>query len=224
MERDRGRAVELPARCACEARRASGYPCAVNWSVYKAIYDVSLQHHSIGTAFSDIEKASIPFMVVVTVGLWLLARPGGSTKWKLAAVSGLGSAALALGINHVISSEIWFEKRPYLTHHIAHPWSNSTDASFPSDHASATFAIAFAVLAFDAVAGGIFLFFALVISIGRLFIGAHYPGDVGAGFLVGLAAALVIAKLARPAVAMLVRHVQRLTDPVLAPLWRLASR
>jgi len=87
-----------------------------------------------------------------------------------------------------------------------------------------TFAIAFAVLAFDTVAGGIFLFFALVISVGRLFIGAHYPGDVGAGFLVGLASAVVIAWLARPVVAVLVRHVQRLTDPVLAPIWRLTSR
>ena len=196
----------------------------MDWRFYKAFYDVSLHHHAIGTAFSDIEKVSIPFMVVVTVGLWLLARPGGSEKWKLAAVSALGSAALALGVNRLISSEIWDRQRPYVTHHIAHPWINSHDPSFPSDHASAAFAIAFAVLAFDVVAGGIFLFFALVISVGRLFIGAHYPGDVAAGLLVGLAAALVITKLSRPAVVFLVRRVQRLTDPVLAPLWRLRAR
>jgi undecaprenyl-diphosphatase len=196
----------------------------LDWRFYKAFYDVSLHHHAIGTAFSDVEKVSIPFMVVVTVGLWLLARPGGSEKWKLAAVSALGSAALALGVNRLISSEIWDRERPYVTHHIAHPWINSHDPSFPSDHASAAFAIAFAVLAFDVVAGGIFLFFALVISVGRLFIGAHYPGDVAAGLLVGLAASLVIAKLARPAVVFLVRRVQRLTDPVLAPLWRLRAR
>jgi undecaprenyl-diphosphatase len=196
----------------------------LDWRFYKAFYDVSLHHHAIGTAFSDVEKVSIPFMVVVTVGLWLLARPGGSEKWKLAAVSALGSAALALGVNRLISSEIWDRERPYVTHHIAHPWINSHDPSFPSDHASATFAIAFAVLAFDVVAGGIFLFFALVISVGRLFIGAHYPGDVAAGLLVGLAASLVITKLARPAVVFLVRRVQRLTDPVLAPLWRLRAR
>lgn len=196
----------------------------LDWRFYKAFYDVSLHHHAIGTAFSDIEKVSIPFMVVITVGLWLLARPGGSEKWKLAAVSALGSAALALGVNRLISSVIWDRERPYLTHHIAHPWINSHDPSFPSDHASATFAIAFAVLAFDVVAGGIFLFFALVISVGRLFIGAHYPGDVAAGLFVGLAAALVITKLARPAVVFLVHRVQRLTDPVLAPLWRLRTR
>jgi undecaprenyl-diphosphatase len=196
----------------------------LDWRLYKAIYDVSLDHHAIGSAFSDIEKVSIPVMIVVTVGLWLLARPGGSEKWKVAAVGALGSAALALGINRLISSAIWDRQRPYLTHHIAHPWISSHDPSFPSDHASATFAIAFAVLMLDAVAGGIFLFLALVISVGRLFIGAHYPGDIGGGFLVGLVAALVVAGLARPAVVFLVRQVQRLTDPVLAPLWRLRTR
>ncbi len=196
----------------------------MNWQVYKAIYDVSLHHHWVGTLFSDIEAASIPFMVVVTVGLWLLARPGGSPKWKLAATSALGSAALALGVNHLISSQIWYEKRPYLTHHIAHPWSNATDASFPSDHASATFAIAFAVLQLDALGGAVFLVFALVISVGRLFIGAHYPGDVGAGFLVGLASALVVARLLRPLVQALVRQVERLTDPVLRPVWRAVGK
>ncbi|HZT53198.1 MAG TPA: phosphatase PAP2 family protein [Gaiellaceae bacterium] len=196
----------------------------MNWQVYKAIYDVSLHHHWVGTLFSDIETASIPFMVVVTVGLWLLARPGGSPKWKVAATAALGSAALALGINRLISSQIWFERRPYLTHRIPHPWSSATDASFPSDHASATFAIAFAVLQLDRLGGAVFLVFAVVISAGRLFIGAHYPGDVGAGFLVGLASALVVARLLRPLVQALVRRVERLTDPVLRPVWRVVGK
>jgi undecaprenyl-diphosphatase len=196
----------------------------MDWRIYKAIYGVSLHHHWVGTVFSDIETASIPFMVVVTVGLWLLARPGGNSKWKLAATAALGSAALALGINRFISSEIWYRTRPFLAHRIAHPWINSHDASFPSDHASASFAIAFAVLLLDPLGGAVFLFFAFVISIGRLFIGAHYPGDVSAGLLVGLASALIVVKVAQPFLRFLVRHVERLTDPVLRPIWRMSER
>lgn len=196
----------------------------VDWRVYKAIYDVSLHHHWVGSLFHGIEAVSIPFMVVVTVGLWLLARPGGSSKWKVAATAGLGSAALALAVNRVIAGLIWHRDRPYQDHAISHPWTSSTDASFPSDHASASFGIAFAVLLIDPLAGAVFLVFAVVIAVGRLFIGAHYPGDVGAGFLVGLASALVVAKLLRPAVGWLVRRVERLTDPVLAPLWRSAAK
>jgi hypothetical protein len=52
----------------------------VDWRIYKAIYDVSLHHHWVGSLFHGIEQASIPFMVVVTMGLWLFARPGASSK------------------------------------------------------------------------------------------------------------------------------------------------
>jgi undecaprenyl-diphosphatase len=191
----------------------------MDWRIFRAIYDVSLDPHWVGTLFSDIEKASIPFMVIATVALWLLARPGGERKWKLAAVSGLASAAVALAANIVLHT-IWDRPRPYESHAFRHPWSSSTDASFPSDHASASFAIAFAILAFDATAGALFLVAALVIAVGRVFIGAHYPGDILVSLLVGLAAAFVVVRIARPLVAALVRIVERLTDPVLRPLWR----
>jgi undecaprenyl-diphosphatase len=191
----------------------------MDWRIYKAIYDVSLQHHWVGSLFNGIEKASIPFMVVVTVALWLLARPGGSRKWKVAATSGLAAAALALIANRVIAS-IWHRDRPFQDHAIRHPWSSSHDASFPSDHASASFAIAVAILLIDPLAGALFLVLALLISVGRVVVGEHYPGDVVAGAAIGTVCALIVVRLARPVIVFLVRLVERITDPVLAPIWR----
>lgn len=191
----------------------------MDWRLYRAVYDLSLDHHWLGSLFHGIEQASIPFMIVATVGLWLLARPGASRKWKLAAAGGLLAAGVALAINRLIAA-LWFRERPFLAHRIAHPWINSHDASFPSDHASASFAIAFAVLFLDPLAGALFLFFALVIAVGRLLIGAHYPGDVAAGLLVGAFSAVVVTRLARPVVRVLVAAVERVTDPLLRPFWR----
>src|SRR5581483_5366173 len=171
--------------------------------------------------FHGIEAASIPFMVVVTCALWLFAPPGGSRKWKLASGGALVSAGVALAINRIIAA-IWFRKRPFLTHHIAHPWINSHDASFPSDHSSASFAIAFAVLMFEPAAGILFLVFAVVIAVGRLFIGAHYPGDVAAGVVVGAASAVLVVRAGRPVISFAVRLVERVTDPLLRPIWRRA--
>lgn len=193
----------------------------MDWTLFKDVYDVSLHHHWVGSLFHGIEAVSIPFMIVVTCALWLFARPGGSRKWKIAAGSALVSAGVALAINRIISAA-WFRPRPFVTHHIAHPWISSTDASFPSDHSSASFGIAFAVLMFDPVAGAIFLVFAVVIAVGRLFIGAHYPGDVAAGVVIGALSALVVVRLGRPLVAWAVRLVERVTDPLLRPLWRRA--
>ena len=190
----------------------------MDWRVFKAIYDVSLHDHWVGTLFSDIETASIPLMIVITGLLWFLSRPGGGRKWKLACGSAYASAALAYAVAFVIH-HIWARPRPYMTHDIAHPWSNTTDASFPSDHSTASFAIAVAVVMFDPIAGAIFLVIAAIISVGRLFIGAHYPSDVGTGIIVGTVAAVLVVRLLRPFVRWVVSYVERLTDPLVARVY-----
>ena len=181
-------------------------------------------HHAwLGRGLSVAEKWAVPVMAVATFALWLLARPGGSRKWKIASACALGSAAMALLINQVIGKG-WHRQRPFATHPGAHVWgSRSHDPSFPSDHASAAFAIAFAVFLFDRVVGSIFLAAATFIGVGRVFIGAHYPADVAAGCLVGFASALLLVRVARPVIEWAVRIVERLTDPLLARLWRRRS-
>jgi len=193
----------------------------MDWRIYKAIYDVSLHHHWLGSLFHGIEAASIPFMVVATGALWFLSRPGGDRRWKLATGSGFAAAAVAFVVNYVIHSA-WDRPRPYESHAIRHPWSVSTDASFPSDHASVALAIAFAVLAVDLTAGSVLLVAAILIAVGRVLIGAHYPGDVLASLGVALVAAFVVVRLARPVVDRVVRLVERISDPLLRPLWRRA--
>lgn len=195
----------------------------MDWRLYKAIYDVSLHHHWVGTLFSDIEKVSIPAMVLITAALWFFSRPGGDRKWKLACGSAFASAALAYLVAFVIH-HVWARPRPYATHHIAHPWSNTTDASFPSDHASVSYAIAFAVLAFDPIAGAIFIVVATIIAVGRLFIGAHYPSDVVMGLVIGLLAAGVVVRLLPGFVSRVVSQVERVSDPLVRPLWRPKTR
>jgi undecaprenyl-diphosphatase len=191
----------------------------VDWRLYRDIYTVSLHHHWLGTAFSDLEKVSIPLMIVLAAALWLLARPGGDRKWKLASGSAFTSAVVALIVNLVIHS-LHDRPRPYEAHTISHPWSSSTDASFPSDHTTVSFAIAFAVLMFDTVAGVIFLVVAAIIGIGRLFIGAHYPGDVAAGVVVGGIVAYVVVRWLRGFASSVARYVERATDPVVTRIAR----
>lgn len=187
--------------------------------VYHALNDFAWRHHWLGTLFQWIEKVSIPVLVVAIVGLWLFARPGGSRRWKHAATYGLASAAVALLANQVLS-HIWNRTRPFV-HHRAHVFgTHAADSSFPSDHASASFAIAAAVLAFSPLVGGLFLAAAVLISLGRLFIGVHYPTDVLAGVLVGVASALAVRMLLRPLLDRLVRLVERATDPLLGVAWR----
>lgn len=198
----------------------------MDYRVYHAINRFVVHHAWLGRGLNTFETWAVPVLAVATVALWLLARPGGKRKWKLASACALSSAGLALLINQLIAKVIWDRARPFDTHPSAHVWgAKSHDPSFPSDHASASFGIAFAVFLFDRVVGAVFLAAAVAISAGRVFVGEHYPLDVIAGGLVGLACALFVVKVARPVMTWLVRLVERVTDPLLAPLWRLrASR
>jgi undecaprenyl-diphosphatase len=196
----------------------------VDWRAYHAINTFVAHHAWLGRTFHAIETYGTILIGVAAVCLWLLARPGGDRKWKLAAGSALGAAALGLIVNKLISSE-WHRDRPFAAHPAAHAhvWGpHKTDASFPSDHASISLAIAFAVLAVDLTAGSVLLVAAILIAVGRVLIGAHYPGDVLASLAVALVAAFVVVRLARPLVGRVVRLVERISDPLVRPLWRRA--
>lgn len=101
------------------------------------------------------------------------------------------SALLALGAAHILA-EIWARPRPYMAHPDVHLFiPPSPDSSFPSDHATAAFAIAVALFLRHRKAGWIALAMATVLAIARVAVGTHYPVDVAAGALIGAAAALV---------------------------------
>src|SRR5262245_47902414 len=115
---------------------------------------------------------AVPLYAAATIGLWFLDRPYGPRKWKLASASAVIGAGVALLANQVIS-HLWDRPRPFLTHHastqlLAAP---SPDPSFPSDHAAAAFAIAFAVLAFSRWGGALFLAVAVLIGVSRIALG-----------------------------------------------------
>lgn len=63
--------------------------------------------------------------------------------------------------------------------------------SFPSAHALSSFAVATAMCRVDPATAGA-LFVALAISLGRPYLGMHYPSDVVAGALLGVLLGLIV--------------------------------
>jgi undecaprenyl-diphosphatase len=119
-------------------------------------------------------------------------------KWESRnARHGVIAAALAvvlgLAIAHGITL-IWDRPRPYEAHpNLAHLFvSPSHDPSFPSDHATAAFAIAVSLFLRSRRVGFLALGMAIILAIARVAVGVHYPGDVIGGALLGTAAALAL--------------------------------
>jgi undecaprenyl-diphosphatase len=189
----------------------------VDWTIFHAMNAV-LRHNEGGQDAAQTFNAwAIFVIVVVTGGMWFLARPGGSVRSKLAALSAAISGGLALLVN-VVLGQLWFHDRPFVDHphHTLLVIRHAADNSFPSDHASLAFAVAFAVLAYHRKLGLLLLVAAGCVGADRIFIGVHYPLDVLTSILVGLACALVVTRYARPYVEWGARQLSKISDPVVA--------
>src|SRR5205823_12433323 len=136
----------------------------------------------------------LPAILVVLVALTFLAPWGARrAERRSGAVLATASAGLALLLNQPISHLV-DRIRPYLAHpaHAHLLITRSHDPSFPSDHATGAFALGFAVWLYDRTVGAVLLILAALLAFSRVYVGTHYPGDVVAGALIGIAAGSVL--------------------------------
>ncbi len=136
-------------------------------------------------------NAQYVFVALLAV-LFLVRGKWRSLNGRHGVVAAGFSALLALGIAQLIA-DVWARPRPYVAHPDVHLFiARSADSSFPSDHATAAFAIAVALFLRHRKAGWVALALAAVVSIARVAVGTHYPADVVAGAAIGTAAAFVL--------------------------------
>jgi undecaprenyl-diphosphatase len=75
---------------------------------------------------------------------------------------------------------------------------HAADASFPSDHAAAGFAIVAVLIAFRPKVGIAAALFAILMCYARVYVGNHYPGDVLAGAVIGLIVGVIMIRWLSP--------------------------
>ena len=76
--------------------------------------------------------------------------------------------------------------RPFIAIEDVVPLVNAAPfQSFPSAHAALTIALAISVLRYHKHLGHLLAAFSFVVSLSRLYVGVHYPFDIGVGLLIG---------------------------------------
>ena len=151
--------------------------------------------HMLDMTMIGITRFGVPVMVALVALQWWSRRDRTHVR-HATIVAGL-SFLIGLGLNQIILLFV-HRIRPYdagLTHLIVAP---SADWSFPSDHATAAFAIvaAFALQALPRRA----IFFgvvALAVTYSRVFVGTHYVTDILGGAVTAVVAAILVSALYR---------------------------
>ena len=138
----------------------------------------------------EVSTIAVPILVLAVALQWWRRCDRLHVRHVLTA-AGL-SFLLGLALNQLVLLFV-HRPRPYdagITHLLI---AKSADPSFPSDHATASAAIALAFLFHGMRREGLwFLAGALVVMISRVYIGTHYVSDVVGGALTALAAAALV--------------------------------
>ena len=165
----------------------------VDWSLLHALNNFMYQHDGVEDPLLFYVNASEALFVATLAIVFLAARGAAHAAWRRASVAAVLSAGLGLAVGKVIS-ELVDRARPFVTDpNGVHLFSaHAADPGFPSDHATAAFAIAVAILLRKRSWGIVALAAATLLSVGRVALGVHYPSDVLAGAVLGSASALVL--------------------------------
>ncbi len=151
------------------------------------------RHDGLEDPISAYASASEALFLLLLFVLFAVVWGRLRTVARRAAVAAGASAGIALLIGQLLSHLV-DRPRPFVAHpgliHLFAP--HAADASFPSDHTTASFAIATAIMLRNRLWGSVALAAAALLGLSRVVIGVHYPLDVLAGAALGSAVALAL--------------------------------
>lgn len=178
-------------------------------SLYRSVNrlaDRTTWAHSIVRTYA---KDGIAIFAVLLVIGWLIERRRNDVA-GVAAVIGAGFATLlAVGLVQFIGHAV-DRARPYSAMPTSHLLvAKTNDFSFPSDHASAVGAVAVGLLLVHRRLGAAACVLALAMAFARVYVGAHFPGDVVAGLVLGGVTAAAVRPVAILLLVPLLDRVRR---------------
>ena len=174
--------------------------------------------HGVATAYANWGVVAFGVLLLLA---WWDARSADDPVLAVAAVTWAGAAALVGALAVQLIGAPIDRARPTAVLSGTHLLLDRTaDFSFPSDHGTATAAVAVGLLLAGPMLrrnwyGKVAMALAVLMAVTRVYVGAHYPTDVIAGLALG---SIIAAALARPARTVLASVYRRLAVTPLRPL------
>ncbi|MGE8207368.1 undecaprenyl-diphosphatase [Heyndrickxia sp. NPDC080065] len=164
----------------------------MNYEIFKMIHNFSGHNQFLDKIMIFFTNYALELFALVLIAMWFF----GNTNYKRSVLYAGGTGIIALFINFLITL-VYFEPRPFVAHHIHVLLPHVADASFPSDHGTGAFAIAFALWLRHRKIGTAMIICAFLTGFSRIWVGHHYPFDIVGSIIVAILTAVSIIKFSR---------------------------
>lgn len=168
---------------------------AIDGAVYAAV--AATPTPTLDTALRRLSRAADRSKLSLGIAAGLAVFPG---RPRQAACAGLGAVAMASASANLLAKRLVHRRRPdreAAPVTVARQVPMPASASFPSGHTAS--AVAFAIGAGAVLPAALLPLWSLAsaIACSRVHTGVHYPGDVAAGAVLGVASAVTARRLSR---------------------------
>ncbi|SMG15302.1 undecaprenyl-diphosphatase [Paenibacillus aquistagni] len=182
----------------------------MNESLFQFVNQFAGSNGYLDEAMTFFAEKLVWVMIGIMVVLWFT----GKLENQRIAFNSVLTAMLALGIGMFVIGPMIDHPRPFVSLTVNQLVTHDADPSFPSDHSTFAFSLAFAALLVKRRIGILMLALASLIGIGRVFVGVHFPFDVLGGMALALICAFIVHILHRqtePALKWCVRVYRKAT-------------
>ena len=151
----------------------------MDYRLEQALNGPAGHHPFLDALMRDAATWAVPVFIAIVAAWFAVGYLRGPREERRGALTALLAAGGALLVNQGVLL-LWSRPRPF----DAYPGSvhtlvaRSADGSFPSDHAAASVAIATVLVLAHRRLGLVALAAAGLVCVARVYVGAHYPGDV----------------------------------------------
>lgn len=124
------------------------------------------------------------FVVLIFAWAWLQAPMVYKKRMSAAIII----AGIIAGILDKIIGKLYYDPRPFVTHHVTPLVKHAADNGFPSEHTILTFTIAAVLFFYRPKLSYLAFILAALVGIGRVAAHVHSPVDILGGVIIGLVA------------------------------------
>lgn len=185
---------------------------SIETSATHSLNQALVHHDAVADPVAWYATASAKLFVVALLVMLVLPRT------RKPAIVATIATPIALGLGAILASLVT-RARPFAATDTIHSFiAHAADNGFPSDHATASFAIATGIFLSNRRLGAVLLAAAAVLGVCRVAAGVHYPTDILAGAAVGVVGALIAERLWTRMAPHVEPRLDRLTAHLPAPV------